>query len=44
MANLNELHRQEYARWRDNDVKGRRESMYIKEVVNVNASITTVVK
>ena len=44
MANLSELHRQEYARWRDNDIKGKSPNMYMKEVVGVNASITTVVK
>lgn len=41
---MSELHRREYARWRDNDIKGKSPNMYMKEVVGVNASITTVVK
>ena len=29
-------------KWRNNDIKGKRETMYLKEVIAVNAGITTV--
>jgi len=37
-------HLREIKRWRDNDNKGNRKSYYVKEVVNRNANIMTIVK
>jgi hypothetical protein len=34
----------EIKRWRDNDTKGNRKSYYVKEVINKNANIMTIVK